>query len=106
MKFVDTPLMRESGPRAHDDSLVNHPAHYGGVDDPFEAIKIIEHYKLGFCLGNLLKYVLRAGRKPGSNRITDLRKAAWYLDREIRRLTVEGWAERPLGTSGVDMSDE
>ena len=38
---------------------VNHPAHYGGEDDPYEAIKVIEAWELGFHLGNTLKYIRR-----------------------------------------------
>jgi hypothetical protein len=64
-------------------SKVNHPEHYGGEDNPYEAIKIIEHYNLGFHLGNLLKYILRAGKKE--NRLEDLKKGKWYLDREIEK---------------------
>jgi Protein of unknwon function (DUF3310) len=62
---------------------VNHPAHYGGEDDPYEAIKVIEAWGLGFNLGNCTKYVARAGKKGG--RLEDLKKAAWYLNREIAR---------------------
>lgn len=62
---------------------VNHPAHYGGQDNPYEAIKIIEAYDLNFCLGNVIKYVLRAGKKD--DEIEDLRKALWYLDRELKK---------------------
>lgn len=65
---------------------VNHPAHYGGEDNPFEPIKIIEHYDLGFATGNALKYLLRAGRKPGETYADDLKKAAFYLNREIERV--------------------
>lgn len=60
---------------------VDHPEHYGGADNPYEAIKVIEAWGLGFCLGNTVKYISRAGRKGDS--LTDLRKAAWYLQREI-----------------------
>lgn len=60
---------------------VNHPAHYGGADNPYEAIKVIEAWGLGFCLGNTVKYISRAGKK--GSKIEDLRKAAWYLAREI-----------------------
>jgi hypothetical protein len=60
---------------------VNHPAHYGGADNPYEAIKVIEAWSLGFCLGNAVKYISRAGKK--GDRVEDLRKARWYLDREI-----------------------
>lgn len=61
---------------------VNHPAHYGGGDNPYEAIKIIEAHSLDFCLGNVIKYVLRAGKK--NDGIEDLEKALWYLNREIK----------------------
>jgi hypothetical protein len=64
---------------------VNHPAHYGG-DTTYEAIKVIEAWGLGFCIGNVVKYLSRAGRKPGAKILEDLRKARWYLDREICRL--------------------
>ena len=68
------------------DETVDHPAHYGGAENPHEPIKIIEHYGLGFCTGNAIKYILRAGKKPGAQEREDLRKAAWYLAREIARL--------------------
>lgn len=68
------------------EEAVNHPAHYGGVDDPYEAIKVIEAWNLGFCLGNTIKYISRAGRKDKSKIVEDLRKAAWYLNREIERI--------------------
>ena len=63
--------------------MVNHPAHYGG-DNPMEVIKIIDHYKLGFALGNCIKYTLRADKK--GNKLEDLKKAAWYLQHEITKL--------------------
>lgn len=66
---------------------VNHPAHYGGADDPYEAIKVIEAWELGFHLGNAVKYIARAGKK--SDLLTDLKKAGWYLQREIDRLEEE-----------------
>lgn len=65
---------------------VEHPAHYGGADNAYEAIKVIEAWSLGFCLGNTVKYISRAGRKSGETTLDDLRKARWYLDREIRRI--------------------
>lgn len=61
---------------------VNHPAHYGGADNPYEAIKVIEAWALGFCLGNTVKYISRAGKKGAA--LQDLQKARWYLDREIQ----------------------
>lgn len=67
---------------------VNHPAHYGGADDPYEAIKVIEAWHLGFCLGNAVKYICRAERKDAP--ITDLEKAVWYIRREIERRKADG----------------
>lgn len=61
--------------------VYDHPAHYGGADDPFEAIKVIEAWGLGFNLGNTLKYISRAEKKGAP--LIDLQKARWYLDREI-----------------------
>ena len=64
--------------------LVNHPKHYGGKDNPYEAIKVIEAWDLGFCLGNTIKYISRAGKKDET--IQELEKALWYLKREIKNL--------------------
>ena len=64
---------------------VNHPSHYGG-DTTYEAIKVIEVWNLGFCLGNTVKYISRAGKK--GDVLEDLKKAKWYLDREIEKLTL------------------
>lgn len=61
---------------------VDHPTHYGG-DTVYEVIKVIEAWKLGFHLGNAVKYIARAGRKDPSRRLEDLQKARWYLDRVI-----------------------
>jgi len=57
--------------------MVNSPAHYGGKDCKYEAIKIIHDWCLGFSGGNALKYIIRAGRK--GDRLEDLKKAYWYL---------------------------
>lgn len=66
---------------------VDHPSHYGGKDNTYEAIKVIEAHNLGFHLGNALKYILRTGKKPGVDPIEDLKKARWYIDRQIQQLT-------------------
>lgn len=71
---------------------VNHPAHYGGADNPYEAIKVIEAWSLGFCLGNAVKYISRMGKKRGTSELEDLKKARWYLDREIQRMEKEAKA--------------
>lgn len=68
---------------------VDHPAHYGGADDPYEAIKVVEAWGLGFNLGNTVKYVARAGKKRDQPTVQDLEKAAWYLNREIENLKKE-----------------
>ena len=64
------------------ESSVHHPAHYGGADNVYEAIKVIEAYDMGFLDGNVLKYLLRAGKKTESP-LEDYKKAKWYLDRLI-----------------------
>lgn len=74
---------------------VNHPSHYTWLKDVcgVEAINICEH--LGFNLGNAAKYILRAGHKheegmtDNEKRVQDLKKAAWYINREINNLTNE-----------------
>lgn len=63
---------------------INHPAHYGGSENTYEAIKVIEAWHLGFNLGNVVKYISRAGKK--GNKLEDLKKAQWYLQREIEKL--------------------
>lgn len=68
---------------------VNHPAHYGGADNAYEAIKVIEAWNLDFCLGNVIKYISRAGKKEGNSLIQDLEKAKWYLERRIQELKNE-----------------
>lgn len=65
---------------------VNHPQHYGGKENPYEAIKVIEAWNLDFCLGNTVKYISRAGKKETDKTIQDLEKAVWYLNRKIEQL--------------------
>jgi hypothetical protein len=62
---------------------INHPQHYGGTHNPYEAIKVIEAWELGFNLGNVVKYISRAGKKDPAKELEDLKKALWYLQREI-----------------------
>lgn len=66
------------------DEQIDHPEYYGGADNPYEAIKVIEAWGLGFHLGNAVKYIFRAGKKDQA--LTDLQKAVWYLQREINRI--------------------
>ena len=63
---------------------VNHPDHYN--HSKIEVIDFIEDQHLGFHLGNAVKYISRAGRKDPARTVEDLRKAAWYLNRQIERL--------------------
>jgi hypothetical protein len=65
---------------------VNNPEHYGGKNNPYEAIKIITALDLGFCLGNTVKYISRAGKKDPKKYIEDLEKAQWYLNEKINQL--------------------
>lgn len=64
------------------ESTVNHPAHYN--TGKIEVIDAIEDWQLDFHLGNVVKYVARAGRK--GEMIEDLNKARWYLERKIQQL--------------------
>ncbi len=65
---------------------VNHPAHYtyGGI----ETMDYIDSLGMGvaFCLGNVIKYVSRAGHKDSTAVTEDLRKAQWYLNRAISKI--------------------
>lgn len=72
---------------------VNRPQYY--ADSKIEVIDYIEDKNLGFCLGNVIKYVSRAGKKHSVGKtdkekmIEDLNKAKWYLNRRIKELTEE-----------------
>ena len=62
--------------------VINSPAHYTSY--PVEVIELTEH--MNFCRGNAVKYISRAGLKDPAKEVEDLRKAIWYLEREITRL--------------------
>ena len=64
---------------------VNHPSHY--TSGKIEVIGFIEDQKLNYHCGNAVKYICRAGKKDPSKYEEDLRKAIWYLMREVGRLT-------------------
>lgn len=66
--------------RRHDS--ISRPAHYQ-TRAGLEAIDVIEAFDFGYHLGNVVKYLCRAGRKPGVDVLEDLEKAAWYLRRAI-----------------------
>ena len=67
--------------------IVNHPAHY--TDGKIEVIEFIEDKGLNFHRGNAVKYISRAGKKDPAKEIEDLKKAVWYLNREIGQLEKE-----------------
>lgn len=75
---------REDRPEKITPDVINHPSHYtfGGL----EVIDAIEAWSLGFALGNAVKYIARAGRKDPAKHVEDLKKARFYIDREIARL--------------------
>ena len=66
---------------------VNHPSHY--TDGNIEVMDFIEDKQLNFARGNVIKYVSRAGKKDPNKELEDLKKAMWYLNREIERLSKE-----------------
>jgi hypothetical protein len=65
---------------------VNNPQHYGGKENTYEAIKVIEAWELNFHLGNVIKYISRSGKKDKTKLNEDLQKAKWYLDRYINEV--------------------
>lgn len=66
--------------------IINNPPHYGGVDNPYETIKVTEAWGFDkdYYLGSVLKYISRANHK--GNLLQDLKKAAWFLNRKIEKL--------------------
>lgn len=69
------------------DKNITHPSYYGGKDDPYETIKVIDAWGLdkSFCLGNVIKYISRAGKKDGNSLLQDLMKAQFYLNYEVEK---------------------
>ena len=77
--------------KAHDTTklkeAVNHPHYYN--EGKIEVIDFIEDKKLGFCLGNAVKYISRAGKKDKSKEAEDIKKAIWYLNRYLDKECAE-----------------
>lgn len=71
------------------EDMVNNPRHYkiGNL----ECIDVTQHFN--FNRGNAIKYIWRAGKKDSSKTIEDLRKAAWYINKEIERIEAEQKAQ-------------
>lgn len=89
-KNIQDEIMKQTERELKEYDDVNRPAHY--ADSKIEVIDYIEDKKLGFCLGNAVKYISRAGKKKDSGRniidkeIEDLQKAIWYINRRIYEL--------------------
>ena len=64
------------------------PSHYKGFSNGAQVVDIAEW--LNFNRGNAVKYIARAGRKQGADTLEDLRKARWYIEREIERIITDG----------------
>lgn len=78
------------------------PHHYRG-DRRFEPIEVIEDWQLNYRLGNALKYISRNGRKPGENPVEGLKKAVWYLQREIDAINA---TNAPYATTYEDVLED
>ena len=76
------PIKPENEDTEANKEMVNHPRHYNM--GKYEAIDVIEDWQLNFNLGNTVKYISRAGHKDDI--VQDLKKALWYLEREIKRI--------------------
>jgi len=76
-------IANKLGLTAEQYAIVNHPAHY--TDGGIETIDFIEAKRLGYHLGNVVKYICRAGKKGTNMGLQDLQKARWYLDRAIEK---------------------
>ena len=82
--ITDDPSLKKSCPTV--ESL--RPKHYGGKDNPYEVFNVLEAWGLDkdFYLGNVIKYVARAGKKDSSKHKEDLQKALVYLEKRINSL--------------------
>lgn len=69
---------------------INHPSHYTAHPSGVECVEVAEHFN--FNVGNAIKYLWRAGLKGDA--LEDLKKAAWYVSREVQRLTFQ---QAPVG---------
>ena len=81
MWYLEKSEAKSETPKAKSVDAVNHPPHYKQHPSGVECIAITEH--MGFCLGNAVKYIWRADEKGKD--IEDLKKARWYIDREIEK---------------------
>lgn len=82
IKVHNVPLTENVNDWNLNNDPVNHPSHYTEHPSGIECIQITEH--MNFCLGNAIKYIWRAGLKS-DNKVQDLEKAVWYIQREIAK---------------------
>ncbi len=68
------------------DNQMNYPRHINGEDNAYESINVIEAWNLGFHLGNTIEYISRSTKKGDVEKIKDLKKSLWYLERKIQFL--------------------
>jgi hypothetical protein len=73
---------------------VDRPAHYLFAGEQYSPTNVIRAWQLGFSLGNVVKYIARAGKKDPAKHVEDLKKAAWYLNEEIEFLERGEWGLR------------
>ena len=88
MESLETTKKLSEELKLKDSDSVNHPKHY--TDGKIEVIEYIEDKKLGFCLGNAVKYISRAGKKDPYKEVEDLMKAVWYIKRRITEIKEGG----------------
>lgn len=81
---------------------INRPSHYA-AGRKYETIEVIEDWALSYRLGNVVKYISRAGRKDPDKTVEDLEKARWYLDREIE---AEKGAQTPYSVTYDDVLED
>ena len=79
VKAIEEPEVKVT-PKEED--VINHPSHY--TRGNIEVIDFIEDQQLPYHLGNVIKYIARAGHK--GDKLEDLKKARWYLDRYIKEV--------------------
>lgn len=75
------------GKRNIEADTIRRPPHY--CFGKYEPVKVIQDWGLSFCLGNVVKYLARAGRKDGNSKLQDLLKAMQYIEFEIEGLENE-----------------
>lgn len=92
--------MMEGGLKA---DMVNHPPHYTDGRE-YEPVDVIRDWKLDYLLGNVVKYISRAGRK--GDELEDLLKARWYLNRRIEEIQSEAISDEPPKDVTVECTND